>query len=91
MGKNFAAQLAALKEEHYNKGLMDGLTLDKMVAGIASNNAHGHGYTRIERLENEYDRILMEEIQGKEPEEIMAGLQRKFDKIGGLKRAKKTD
>ena len=87
MGRNFAAQLAALKEEHYNKGLMDGLTLGKMVAGIASNNAHGHGYTRIERLENEYDRILMEEIQGKEPEEILAGLQRKLNQIGGLKRA----
>lgn len=85
MGKNFAAQLAAMKAEYYNQGLLEGLQLGKMIAGIASNNVHGHGYTRIERLENEYDRILIEEIQGKEPEEIVAGLQRKLNQIGGLK------
>ena len=89
MKNKLAVQLAALKQENYNKGFLDGLTLGKLVADVANNNVHGHGYTKLERFEKEFDRIMTEEIYGKEPEEIMAGLQRKFDQMRGLKRKDK--
>ena len=91
MGKNLAIKMAEMKQEYYNKGFLDGVTFGKLIAEVTNNNVYGHGYTNFERFEKEFDRIMTEEIHGKEPEEIMAGLQRKFDKIGGLKRAKKTE
>lgn len=86
MGKKLAQMLAELKQEYYNKGMLDGVALGKIVGGITNNNVYGHGYTNLGRFEKEFDRIIMEEINGKEPEEIIYHMQRKFDQMRGLKR-----
>lgn len=81
MGKKFAAQLKEAKQREFTEGLISGLQLGKILYGIACNNVHGMGQKRIKEAEVEFDRLCREEIEGKEPEVIMAGLQRKINQI----------
>lgn len=81
MGSKFAAQLKAVKQREFSEGLISGLQLGKILYGIACNNVHGMGQKRIKEAEEEFDRLCREEIEGKEPEVIMAGLQRKINQI----------
>lgn len=81
--KNFAIQLREIKEREYNIGLRQGIEFGKLIGGIALNNLHHFGVKRIDEFEAEVDRIIMEEINGKEPELIRAQLERRLNQIGG--------
>ena len=47
------------------------------------NNLWHFGNKRFAELEIEHNRILREEVQGKEPELLVAQLRRRLEQIGG--------
>lgn len=79
--RNFAIQMREIKEREYNAGLKQGIEFCKLISGIALNNLHGFGVKRIDEYEAEVDRLLKEEVAGKEPELLRAQLQRRLQQM----------
>jgi len=81
MGKGFAAQLAEVKKREFAAGLQQGIEFCKLISGIALNNLHGFGVKRIDEYEAEVDRLLQQEVAGRLPEELVADLERRLEKM----------
>lgn len=85
MKNNFALQMKEIKDREFNNGLRQGIDFGLMITEIALNNLWHFGNDRLEKLEIEHNRILVEEVQGKEPELLVAQLRRRLEQIGGKK------
>lgn len=80
---NFAKQLKEIKDREFKNGLRQGIDFGLMITEIAMNNLWHFGNKRFEELETEHNRIMREEVQGKEPELLVAQLKRRLEQIGG--------
>jgi hypothetical protein len=83
MKNDFARRLREAKEREFNSGLRQGIDFGLMITEIAMNNLWHFGNKRFGELEAEHNRILVEEVQGKEPELLIAQLKRRLEQIGG--------
>ena len=83
MKNDFARRLREAKEREFNSGLRLGIDFGLMITEIAMNNLWHFGSKRFGELEAEHNRILVEEVQGKEPELLIAQLKRRLEQIGG--------
>lgn len=81
MNKKFASQLKAMKEREYQEGLKQGMDFDLLIMEIVLNNLYQYGSKRFAEIEAERDRVLMEEVQGKEPELLVAQLERRLNQM----------
>lgn len=78
---NFARQLQEIKKREFNLGLQQGMDFDLLIMEIVLNNLYHYGNKRLEEIEAERDRILMEEVAGKEPELLVEQLRRRLEQI----------
>ena len=78
---NFAHQLHEIKKREFNLGLQQGMDFDLLIMEIVLNNLYHYGSKRFEEIEAERDRILMEEVAGKEPELLVAQLRRRLEQM----------
>jgi hypothetical protein len=81
VNKKFASQLKAMKEREYQEGLKQGMDFDLLIMEIVLNNLYQYGSKRFAEIEAERDRVLMEEVQGKEPELLIAQLERRLNQM----------
>ena len=83
MKNKFALQMKEIKDREFQSGLRQGIDFGLMITEIAMNNLWHFGNKRFAELEIEHNRILREEVQGKEPEMLVAQLRRRLEQIGG--------
>jgi hypothetical protein len=81
VNKKFASQLKAMKEREYQEGLKQGMDFDLLIMEIVLNNLYQYGSKRFAEIEAERNRVLMEEVQGKEPELLVAQLERRLNQM----------
>lgn len=79
----FSQQIKEIKDREFQSGLKQGIDFGLMITEIAMNNLWHFGNKRFAELEAEHNRILVEEVQGKEPELLVEQLRRRLEQIGG--------
>lgn len=68
MKNNHAIQLKKARKKGYDEGLKYGIDFALAIATVALSEIYGFGYERIKRLENEINRLIIEEFD-KDPEQ----------------------
>lgn len=68
MRNHYAAQLHAVKEDAYKRGVWDGIRMGICIVAIALNHVFGFGSKRLARLEKKVNEIVNEIVHTDDPE-----------------------
>jgi hypothetical protein len=81
MNKNLASRIQVMKAREYQEGLKQGMDFDLLIMEIVLNNLYQFGLKRLKEVEIERERVLRDEVQGKEPELLIAQLRKRLEQM----------
>jgi len=81
MKNQLASELMRAKRSGEADGIKEGYDFALMLVAVALNNVYGFGRDRIERLEDEMQRLYDTEVKGADPVVLMAGLEKRLKQI----------